>query len=1101
MNSGNRRMAGQLRMSLFLLLLGAAGAGAIPLVTPTSTITFDSNGGSPVAPITQNEGTAVTAPAAPTKAGNTFAGWLPAVPATMPVDDVTCVAQWSPAPAGWIADSGLVRGGPYTAGGGWHSLGLKSDGTVAAWGQNTYGQANVPAPNADFAAVAGGSEHSLGLKSDGTIVAWGHNDHGETNVPAPNANFTAVAAGFDHSLGLKSDGTIAAWGQSTYGQTSVPAPNADFAAVAAGGQHSLGLKSDGTIVAWGYNDYGQTSVPAPNEDFVAVAAGNVHSLGLKSDGTIVAWGYNHDGQATAPASNADFVAVAAGDYHSLGLKSDGTVVAWGDNTHGQTTVPAPNADFVAVAGGYWHSLGLKSDGTIVAWGHAGDGETSVPAPNANFGKFAYGVLPASGPWTGGYSVAISGTNLCDGTPGDVVLVTLCGATATVTGVSGSTQILATAGAALAVGIGDVRVVSTSHGETTKSHAFTYVKESQAALAFAPTSPQTYLSTNALSTTGGSGTGAVSYAVASGPGQIVDDANLAILSGTGIVVVVATKAQDDLYLAASATGTVAAARASQTIDFPTIGDQITTNVTPIDATASGGEPVELAVVSGPATLVQMLKRCKDCAIRSPANATYTATGTVVISAWTPGNGDWLPAGATNTFHVTKAAATVTLGDLAQTYDGTPKSASATTDPAGLTVEITYDGSATVPVNAGTYAATGTINDVMYQGSAADTLVVAKADQTIENFLPADGEMFDLDETAAISATASSGLAVDFANLTPALATLVGTDITFIRPGLAQVEATQAGDANWNPTSRVHGWRVMNSQNAMCDFDGDGTADLAVYDPMSGNWYIRYSLPTKFRPSEQVVQWGWPGGLPVPGDYDGDGLTDVAVYHPSSGNWFMACSAAGARYAQWGWSEAVPVPGDYDGDGTTDVAVYDPIRLNWHLRMSAAGDQAVAWGLSNSVPAPADYDGDGVTDLATYRPATGTWSIRYRHFAKYRPSEQTVQWGWSEAVPVPGDYDGDGAADIAVFHRETGNWYLLCSATGVRVEDWGWSESTPVPADYNGDGVADVSVYHQPAGNWYELESGSGLSSGAIPFGWSAARPVLLSPLIHSWFGLP
>ena len=461
---------------------------------------------------------------------------------------------------------------------------------------------------------------------------------------------------------------------------------------------------------------------------------------------------------------------------------------------------------------------------------------------------------------------------------------------------------------------------------------------------------------------------------------------------------------------------------------------------------------------------------------------------------------------------KAAAQVFLRNLAQTYDGTARTITATTMPAGLTVEFTYDGNAWAPTNAGSYAVTGTINDVIYQGSAAGTLTVAKADQDIENFLPADGEMFDLGETAAISATASSGLAVEFANLTPSLATLAGTDITFIKPGLTQVQASQAGDANWNPATLVHGWRVMNSQNAMCDFDGDGAADIAVYDPMSGNWYIRYSLPAKFRPSEQVVQWGWPEGLPVPGDYDGDGRTDVAVYHPSSGNWFMACSTVGAQQAQWGWPAAVPVPGDYDGDGATDVAVYDPILMNWHLRMSAAGDQTVAWGLSNSVPAPADYDGDGVTDLATYRPATGTWSIRYSLPVlpvKSRSAKQTVpwgwsetvQWGWSEAVPVPGDYDGDGAADIAVFHRETGNWYLLCSTAGIRIEEWGWSATAPVPADYNGDGVADILVYHQAAGDWYVLGSEPGLPLGIVPFGWSAARPVLLQPLIHAWFGLP
>jgi len=240
-----------------------------------------------------------------------------------------------------------------------HSLGLKSDGTIVAWGHNWNGQCNVSAPNEDFIAVAAGYGHSLGVKSDGTIVAWGGNAYGQCDVPAPNEDFITVAGGWYHSLGLKSDSTIVAWGRNNHGQCNVPAPNEDFIAVAGGCSHSLGLKSDGTIVAWGDNYYGQCDVPAPNEDFIAVAGGAVHSLGLKSDGTIVAWGDNGDGQCDVPVPNEDFIAVAGGDCHSLGLKSDSTIVAWGDNWLGQCDVPTPNEDFIAVAGGEDHSLGLK----------------------------------------------------------------------------------------------------------------------------------------------------------------------------------------------------------------------------------------------------------------------------------------------------------------------------------------------------------------------------------------------------------------------------------------------------------------------------------------------------------------------------------------------------------------------------------------------------------------------------------------------------------------------------------------------------------------------------------------------------------------------
>jgi hypothetical protein len=82
-------------------------------------------------------------------------------------------------------------------------LGLKSDGTIVAWGSNDYGQCDVPLPNANFAAVGGGRLHSLGLKRDGTIVAWGYNGYGQCDVPTPNADFVAVAGGYGHSLGLR----------------------------------------------------------------------------------------------------------------------------------------------------------------------------------------------------------------------------------------------------------------------------------------------------------------------------------------------------------------------------------------------------------------------------------------------------------------------------------------------------------------------------------------------------------------------------------------------------------------------------------------------------------------------------------------------------------------------------------------------------------------------------------------------------------------------------------------------------------------------------------------------------------------------------------
>ena len=112
----------------------------------------------------------------------------------------------------------------------------------------------------------------------------------------------------------------------------------------------------------------------------------------------------------------------------------------------------------------------------------------------------------------------------------------------------------------------------------------------------------------------------------------------------------------------------------------------------------------------------------------------------------------------TLTVNKAAATVTLGSLNQTYTGTAEAATATTTPSGLAVSFTYNGSATVPTNAGSYTVIGTINDANYQGSATNTMVIAQASGSIT--LGSLSQTYTGLAGPATATTIPTGLAVNF-----------------------------------------------------------------------------------------------------------------------------------------------------------------------------------------------------------------------------------------------------------------------------------------------------------------------------------------------------
>jgi alpha-tubulin suppressor-like RCC1 family protein len=317
-----------------------------------------------------------------------------------------------------------------------HTVTLKDDGTVWAWGRNNYGQVgngsltNILYPTQlttltnSIVEVAAGTSHTVALDPVGQVWAWGRNQAGQLGdgttstrskpilVSSLGNAVHTIEAGEEFTVAVKENGSVWAWGRNTYGQigdgtlttrtrpASVSGFTASVTDIASGFAHSVALQSDGTVWTWGLNNYGQLgngtveNILRPSQTSLAgvtqVAAGNYFSMALRSDGTVWTWGSNGSGQlGDGTTVNKSYptqilgldrvIDIACGGSFAMALKSDGSIWAWGYNSSGQvgdgttTTRSRPvrvnGANLIlGINGGASHSIGLKLDGTVWTWG-------------------------------------------------------------------------------------------------------------------------------------------------------------------------------------------------------------------------------------------------------------------------------------------------------------------------------------------------------------------------------------------------------------------------------------------------------------------------------------------------------------------------------------------------------------------------------------------------------------------------------------------------------------------------------------------------------------------------------------------------------------
>src|SRR6476659_8710359 len=113
---------------------------------------------------------------------------------------------------------------------------------------------------------------------------------------------------------------------------------------------------------------------------------------------------------------------------------------------------------------------------------------------------------------------------------------------------------------------------------------------------------------------------------------------------------------------------------------------------------------------------------------------------------------------------------------------------------------------------------------------------------------------------------------------------------------------------------------------------------------GAWYAAHSSG-----GATTTSFGVSTDVDVMADYDGDGKADVAVWRPSNGLWYILQSSTGTvRVTSWGMNGDVPLAGDVDGDGKADLVVYRRVSGTWFFNKSAGGTSVLNWGIAGDQP---------------------------------------------------------------------------------------------------------------------------------------------------------